>query len=1305
MSFPKSNLIHKLFLFGIVFFLILAPQFPVRAAAVLEFTPITWNIIGLDSNAVNTGPDDFPVGVRICNTGDTPAANVTATFNWDSANAYIDLRQDSLNPITLASLPDGACADFYFEVVIDRTSLAYSTGRDYHINITADGLAAINTPIKNLYVEKLVSQNRNSVLDVQLDGVSIAAGGTMNMMVGQTYTITLVANTATNGYEQLETFINFPNTIFQVLGVTTTYSADAGTDPLANTKLYADGCSWDDATRSCTGTGKYGGAVTVVYEIKVIGGAGTSQTLNTLIYDFSGSSYHYNNDFSSSSRIANIIDPSACIPVPITSWEYDDNNDTTNPTTGTGTFAFSGLTSLSTPNNGSLDTRYLSSEDWPLSKSATDFLEYRVSTVGYYSIHFNFYARYQNGNKGTILGPSSLDVAYSTAAAPSFTDFSTDQAVTTTWASIPNNMDSVAALSNNANARFRIYAYNGDANDQLHVDSVIVSGCPLPPSINLDKTGVIDQAFAAPVTETNVGDRVNYTLVITNTGGEPLTNITLVDDKAASLSCTPALAGLTLAPGGTVTCTGNYTLTQADFDAGSVTNIATVDSEQVGPVSDSTTQALPQTPAMTVEKSSTTTALTAPATVAYSYLVTNSGNVTLTGISLSDDNDDDNMSCPVTSLAPGESMTCTATHTFTQAELDAGGTLDNIVTASSAEAPDATDSLSIPIDQGLGSLQVTKNINWSGAVPDPSQTFEICVSGPTYPLDPSCVQLGDGQTATWLDLEPGDYTVTETDPGADWTVAGSGQVIAVSSGQTATATVTNTYQNPVVGLAKAALPVSQVSTGTWEVEYSFVVENLGNVPLLNLQVTDSLSATFPLPTTFAVQSITSGDFTVNNAYDGDTDTNMLAGVDSLPVGALGTINVILHVVPTEDGPYNNTATATAEDASGTNVSDISDDGVDPDPNGNGDPTESGENDLTPVIFGPNLFDPPFGIKDYDDSGLPVLRWTMVWINDSNLAALDSSVSDPIPSGTSYNASGAPSGYPVPVGAPAGSTNVGVSCTPDLASVSTTTTRCFYEGPTATYPLGRIVWEGTLGPDFGATNPSEASNEIYISFTVDIPSNTYSAQNLGTISADLNGDGSISGSNEIAVASAAAIWSIEETIELPETGFAPGKVTVLPAQPLNKTYQALGPVWLEIPALGVRTNITGVPATDGEWDVSWLNTQAGWLQGTAFPSFSGNSVVTGHVYLANGEPGPFVNLGNLRWNNTVVVHAFGMRYIYKVQTNKVILPNDMTALQHENQPWISLLTCQGYDETTDTYDFRVLVRAVLVDVQSEAFLFE
>ena len=55
---------------------------------------------------------------------------------------------------------------------------------------------------RELCVEHLISQNRNSVTTVNLNGVSVPPGGSMNLMVGNTYVIELNGGTATQGYEQ-----------------------------------------------------------------------------------------------------------------------------------------------------------------------------------------------------------------------------------------------------------------------------------------------------------------------------------------------------------------------------------------------------------------------------------------------------------------------------------------------------------------------------------------------------------------------------------------------------------------------------------------------------------------------------------------------------------------------------------------------------------------------------------------------------------------------------------------------------------------------------------------------------------------------------------------------------------------------------------------------------------------------------------------------------------------------------------------------------------------------------------------------
>src|ERR1044071_7601757 len=71
-------------------------------SAQVTVTPVTWNVIGLDSNkwSQGVGPDTFQIGARACNVGSTAVSNVTGTFVWDSANPYINLAGSTLNPVT-----------------------------------------------------------------------------------------------------------------------------------------------------------------------------------------------------------------------------------------------------------------------------------------------------------------------------------------------------------------------------------------------------------------------------------------------------------------------------------------------------------------------------------------------------------------------------------------------------------------------------------------------------------------------------------------------------------------------------------------------------------------------------------------------------------------------------------------------------------------------------------------------------------------------------------------------------------------------------------------------------------------------------------------------------------------------------------------------------------------------------------------------------------------------------------------------------------------------------------------------------
>ena len=59
---------------------------PLAASAApgpLTITPLGWNVIGLDSNDVTVGPNVFPIGARVCNTGSDPVTNVAVDWSVD----------------------------------------------------------------------------------------------------------------------------------------------------------------------------------------------------------------------------------------------------------------------------------------------------------------------------------------------------------------------------------------------------------------------------------------------------------------------------------------------------------------------------------------------------------------------------------------------------------------------------------------------------------------------------------------------------------------------------------------------------------------------------------------------------------------------------------------------------------------------------------------------------------------------------------------------------------------------------------------------------------------------------------------------------------------------------------------------------------------------------------------------------------------------------------------------------------------------------------------------------------------------
>jgi hypothetical protein len=197
------------------------------------------------------------------------------------------------------------------------------------------------------------------------------------------------------------------------------------------------------------------------------------------------------------------------------------------------------------------------------------------------------------------------------------------------------------------------------------------------PAVHLPRIDLSKSAF--PVQYGAAGEQITYTYTVTNSGNVTLHDIALTDDRLGAVACLAA----TLAPGQSTTCLGYYLTTQADVDAGQITNAAIVagDPPTGPPVTDGDTAATRATraPAIAEGKTAFPMEFGAPGEkITYTYTVTNSGNVTLHDVTLTDDRLGV-VACPGSALAPAESMTCQAVTVTTAAEV-ASGQLANVAT-------------------------------------------------------------------------------------------------------------------------------------------------------------------------------------------------------------------------------------------------------------------------------------------------------------------------------------------------------------------------------------------------------------------------------------------------------------------------------------------------------------------------------------------------------------------------------------------------------------------------------------------------
>lgn len=240
----------------------------------------------------------------------------------------------------------------------------------------------------------------------------------------------------------------------------------------------------------------------------------------------------------------------------------------------------------------------------------------------------------------------------------------------------------------------------GTSNTQEATDTLVITASP---AITLSKTGTIDASIVAPAGVINPGDKINYTFTIKNTGNVTLSNVSVKDpDSGVILNGDPIAS---LAPGVTddTTYTGSYILTQADIDAGTFTNTASVEGTTPYSVkvtaSDDDIQTLAASKSISLMKSADkTTYSDTGQVITYTYTITNTGNVTLNGqFTVSDDkiNSGTAFNCGVSGdLAPAASRQCTATYTTSTEDLT-NGSVTNTAVAGGAGLTSNTASTTV----------------------------------------------------------------------------------------------------------------------------------------------------------------------------------------------------------------------------------------------------------------------------------------------------------------------------------------------------------------------------------------------------------------------------------------------------------------------------------------------------------------------------------------------------------------------------------------------------------------------------------
>ena len=358
----------------------------------------------------------------------------------------------------------------------------------------------------------------------------------------------------------------------------------------------------------------------------------------------------------------------------------------------------------------------------------------------------------------------------------------------------------------------------------------------------------------------SVGAAVTWTYLVTNTGNEPLSTIAVTDDKVPTVTC-PAT---TLDPGMNMTCSATGVAVAGQYtNTGTATGKSAAGTVVTATDADSYFGAAPAIALVTKTNGTDNNAPPGPSivvgsAVTWSYTLTNTGNVALSNVAVTDDRLG-TIACPSTTLAPAATMTCSKSGTAT------AGAYKNVGTVTAKDGTGTSVTATDPenyfgVNAVLAIVTMTNGTN-NDAAPGPAVVVGSTVTW-TYTVSNagnvalSQVAVSDDKTGAVVcpatTLAPGAFmTCTKTGVAFLGAYTNTGVATAVDTlGRTVSAQDVDHYlgvQPPASDLAISMTGPASGMAGTGGLVYRTVVANNGpslvNAPVVSVPLPAGMTLT------------------------------------------------------------------------------------------------------------------------------------------------------------------------------------------------------------------------------------------------------------------------------------------------------------------------------------------------------------------------------------------------------------------------------------------------------------------------------